>query len=65
MLITFFGKRKVIFFTGHKPFGFVGENIIVILSAYPYDRSSAQIALFQLFVWMIERRKWKLLKFLY
>lgn len=41
MIITFLCERKIIFFTSHKPFRLVGENIIVIFSAYPYDRSSA------------------------
>lgn len=33
MFVGFFGKWKIVFFTGHKAFGFISEVVVIILFA--------------------------------
>lgn len=45
MGITFCTERQVVFFPCHQAAGFVGEDIVVVLTADADDRFAAEIAL--------------------
>ena len=47
MLVSLLCKREIVFFTDHKPAGFISEFIPVVISADPDHRIGAQISLLQ------------------
>ena len=45
MVVGFLGKRKIVFFTHHQTFGFVGQDVVISIPADTDNRFGAEISL--------------------